>query len=71
LQECNRIDPEGTTDLAKLNYIEPAFSALVFRHKRLRATEPVCQIHLGKARALPRLNELFPQLCVIVDFHWD
>jgi hypothetical protein len=69
LQERNGINPEGMANLAELDYIEPALPALIFRHERLRATEPVRQIYLGKARTLSRLDELFSQLGVFVDFH--
>jgi hypothetical protein len=52
------MNPEGTADLAELNYIKPAFAALIFRHEGLRASEPVSQARLGKACTLPRLNKL-------------
>jgi len=39
-------DAQRTTELAKLNHVQPAFAALALAHERLRAAEPLRKLRL-------------------------
>lgn len=65
LHEIVKRDAYGLTKIAQLNDINPALPAFTFAHKRLRLTEPFCQLTLRETRLYPGCFQVFEERAIL------
>lgn len=57
LEQLRRALPQGFSDLAKFNHVNPTLAALYFRYEALRATQAIGEFYLGDTSSLPGRDE--------------